>query len=495
MSIFLDTPETCQRFGSHISEFRSLLDSNHIHHGSPDDIFEFAEMLESSTQFRLDLSAMVKSVVRKESDEILLTDMMSIIVTAVGGSSFAETHTGITDSTKTLMEFLLGTGCWRKFGLYSTTQSQNAAPPLTPPIRMKEPPRMPLSPSIPAIPVTSEGPENITGLLDASNELRQMLTVLETNAQQVKRHLASIEKQIHKTEPPPDTLPTQIPTPPIPIQIPIQEPTSEDIVPDEPPPSLPEGVPVFDIELPTRGRAISFPQPEPPQANDFQSPTFAYATEKKSSIIPVTVFLALLTIIAVSLFFANSGQNQGLLKAGISRIKTLGGLFQPAPSAAVPTAPTATSPSESEPTLPSSQPPPSSARSVTRITPTYSDTPDDANPGISPNAEPASVKPKIRSIPANVMEGYLLSAPRPQYPALARTNHVQGPVILQATISKTGSVETLHVIKGPQPLISAALDAVRNWRYKPFSIDGQPTEVTTTVYVDFTSDPSTATAP
>jgi protein TonB len=87
------------------------------------------------------------------------------------------------------------------------------------------------------------------------------------------------------------------------------------------------------------------------------------------------------------------------------------------------------------------------------------------------------------------MEAYLLSAPRPEYPPQARIDHIEGQVALQATISKTGSIETLHVIKGPQSLRSAAIDAVRNWRYKPYLADSQPIEVDTIVYVDFSLRP------
>ena len=216
-------PETCQRFGHYISEFRSLLDANQIHHGSPNDIFEFSEMLESSSEFRLDLSAMVKSVVQRE--DILLTDMMTIIVTSVGGSSFTDIHSStITEPTKTLMEVLLGTGCWRQFGQYSPPPlSQQAAPSFKPPVRAKEPPHTPPSPPTPAspptpdIPAATEEPENLTGLLDASNELRRMLTVLENNTEQVKRHLDSIEQRIHQIEPLPEVPPVQTPPPPAPL--------------------------------------------------------------------------------------------------------------------------------------------------------------------------------------------------------------------------------------------------------------------------------------
>jgi protein TonB len=59
-------------------------------------------------------------------------------------------------------------------------------------------------------------------------------------------------------------------------------------------------------------------------------------------------------------------------------------------------------------------------------------------------------------------------------------------VVLQATISKTGSIENLHVISGPAMLQQAALDAVRSWRYKPYLLNGEPVEVDTTVNVIFT---------
>jgi TonB family protein len=147
-----------------------------------------------------------------------------------------------------------------------------------------------------------------------------------------------------------------------------------------------------------------------------------------------------------------------------------------------------------EPALPSPNAPPTGDRTVTQVAPTYSETPDDAESGVSPDIRSTPVKPKTRYIPANVMAGYLLSAPRPEYPSLARAGHIQGNVALQATISETGTIETLHVIKGPQPLLEAAIDAVRDWRYKPYSVDGRPVEVTTTVYVDFTLRPPPAKA-
>jgi protein TonB len=58
-------------------------------------------------------------------------------------------------------------------------------------------------------------------------------------------------------------------------------------------------------------------------------------------------------------------------------------------------------------------------------------------------------------------------------------------VILQARISKTGSIEDLHAVSGHPILVQAALDAVRQWQYKPYELNGEPVEVETTIKVQF----------
>ena len=80
----------------------------------------------------------------------------------------------------------------------------------------------------------------------------------------------------------------------------------------------------------------------------------------------------------------------------------------------------------------------------------------------------------------------LLLKTSPLYPPIARAARVQGTVVLQATISKTGSIENLHVVSGPAMLQQAALDAVKSWRYKPYLLNNEPVEVETQVNVIFT---------
>jgi len=83
------------------------------------------------------------------------------------------------------------------------------------------------------------------------------------------------------------------------------------------------------------------------------------------------------------------------------------------------------------------------------------------------------------------MQGNLLVKTMPQYPAIAKAARIQGTVVLQATISKSGTIENLHVVSGPPMLQQAAMDAVRSWRYKPYLLNGDPVEVETQVNVVF----------
>lgn len=88
-------------------------------------------------------------------------------------------------------------------------------------------------------------------------------------------------------------------------------------------------------------------------------------------------------------------------------------------------------------------------------------------------------------ISSGVMAGNLISAPRPDYPTLARIAHIGGEVILQAVIAKNGTVSATRVLSGHRLLRGAAQDAVRQWRYRPYVMDGHPVEVSTIITVRF----------
>jgi protein TonB len=100
-------------------------------------------------------------------------------------------------------------------------------------------------------------------------------------------------------------------------------------------------------------------------------------------------------------------------------------------------------------------------------------------------AKVKAAAPKKVSISAGVMQGMLLQKTVPIYPPIAKAARVSGTVVLQATISKTGTIENLHVVNGPAMLQQAALDAVKTWRYRPYLLNNEPVEVETTVNVIF----------
>jgi protein TonB len=89
-------------------------------------------------------------------------------------------------------------------------------------------------------------------------------------------------------------------------------------------------------------------------------------------------------------------------------------------------------------------------------------------------------------IPSTLEAGLLLQKNIPAYPPIARATGTQGTVVLEATISKSGTITNLRVTAGPLMLQQAALEAVKTWRYRPYLLDGNPVEVETTVNVVFT---------
>jgi protein TonB len=100
-------------------------------------------------------------------------------------------------------------------------------------------------------------------------------------------------------------------------------------------------------------------------------------------------------------------------------------------------------------------------------------------------APKVKVAPQKVSISSGVAVGLLVQKSTPVYPPIAKTAHVSGTVVIQATISKTGAVGNLRAVSGPAMLRQAALDSVKTWRFRPYMLDGEPVEVDTTVNVTF----------
>jgi len=106
-----------------------------------------------------------------------------------------------------------------------------------------------------------------------------------------------------------------------------------------------------------------------------------------------------------------------------------------------------------------------------------------AHPAPAPAPLPVATGPRFRT--SSILEGNLIRRVQPPYPPLARTARIQGPVVLVAIISKAGTIENLRAVSGHPMLVTAAIDAVSQWRYRPYILNGEPIEVETQITVNF----------
>ncbi len=89
------------------------------------------------------------------------------------------------------------------------------------------------------------------------------------------------------------------------------------------------------------------------------------------------------------------------------------------------------------------------------------------------------------NISQGVSQGLLIKRVDPKYPPSALAMHIQGAVLLDATINREGMISNVKVVKGDKVLSRAAVDAVHQWRYKPYYLDGSPVEIQTQITINF----------
>jgi periplasmic protein TonB len=99
---------------------------------------------------------------------------------------------------------------------------------------------------------------------------------------------------------------------------------------------------------------------------------------------------------------------------------------------------------------------------------------------------PKIATPQRVRVSQGVSQGLLIHQVKPNYPPLARQARIQGSVVLQAVIAKNGAIENLHLVSGHPMLAPAAIEAVKQWKYKPYFLNGEPVEVETQITVNFT---------
>lgn len=104
---------------------------------------------------------------------------------------------------------------------------------------------------------------------------------------------------------------------------------------------------------------------------------------------------------------------------------------------------------------------------------------------VAPPSAPVT-PPRVARLSGGVMAGQILTKVAPVYPEEAKQAHLQGVVVLHAVIGRDGTIRSLTAVSGNEMLRKAALEAVGQWTYRPYLLNGQPTQVDTTITVNFT---------
>ncbi len=105
---------------------------------------------------------------------------------------------------------------------------------------------------------------------------------------------------------------------------------------------------------------------------------------------------------------------------------------------------------------------------------------------VTPRVAPSVNPPRTVVVSKGVIDGLLVHKVTPVYPPLARQGRIQGQVVMQAIIGRDGTIQNLQVLSGHPWLVKAAIDAVKQWRYRPYLLNNEPVDVETQITVNFT---------
>jgi TonB family protein len=498
MTFFSDTQETVSVFGGYIEEFQHVLRENQVNFGTPSDFLPFARSLNRETPLREDLAVLVQSVMEREKN-ISLRKILSIIVIASGGPDLTSSGNDISQPVNLLSDFLISVGgC-------STTSPQHLDSPCSELIDRETQQTDSLTQS--SDETHSEQPDE-TGntiqleaidrnptqkpLPDSSrveDPYAESLTRLELNSLQVKHYLDSIDQRISRMEPRLESLPAFA------IPAASSQPkeahdgkfsaaiASENLPPQLPDEPLPLEIPPAQANIPPQVlQHIETTPQQPPPARRLRFPTAAGLA-------------AAMLLLILYWIFGHASSYTEIHPAN------------PAFADNINTAPPPHAPNTAEATSapPESVPPPQQQSAASVIeeasTPSSATKPSATVAGATGSTPSSATAPSTHlysisssrpgsdrriSVSSGVMAANVISAPEPTYPKIASLTHMQGDVVMQAIISKDGTIENLHVLKGHRLLRGAATSAVRTWRYRPYLVNGRPVEVATIVKVGFT---------
>ncbi len=479
----LPTPEPAGiRYAAYIEELREFFDTSRLHYGQPLDIVALTDRLRASEPFFDDLSSLIRSMVLREGGAMPHAQLLEILALAIGGPHMEQSPKDYAQPLRQLLLFI-------------TTALRRP---------WNEPPGE-------LVPFPSE------------------------SAAQAEVVPFPTEIASPRNEPSADTMPSPIPAPPLepsPVPDPVPIPGPEPTPPAPPAPDFrakPEPAPRPPILVPQPSVIAPQPIAAALAALTVQTPPTAPQARKSLLWIYLAAGGAVALVLVLAFAFHFHSAPQPITQAVIPVPATTPAPPQSAP--AVDSKPTALVPqasprprhvvSDEDEDDDETDVAPPSIHNSPGWPPSGASTqaaPQSANPAQPATSGPAPIERRAPLGPSNppqrayrdpdgsivgdalpvrpssrepyrvssgVMASNLISNPAPDYPAVARLAHVEGQVVLQAVISRDGSVSAAHVLSGHRLLRGAALDAVRRWRYHPYLSNGHPVDVATIITVDF----------
>ncbi len=465
MNLLSDTQGIASRFSDYIEDLRDVFRCNGVDFGSPEDFFAFARTMKYHGDLHRDVARVAKTVIEKEANVSLRT-ILTIVAVASGGAEVATSDREMSVPINLVAESLIREGVCRPL-------NADDADSLRSNLMVNRPEQI-----FSRVAARDAGTE--FGSLDT---LTESLTRLELSSLQLKIYLDSIDQQIDRIEPG--------------LKL-VRAPVS----PDESSDRAGTGF-LGTAPSETNFRVQNYPS----RSNERDGTATGVRRDSRfySFALPILIGVSTL-LLAASVFFWVFGRDTsyavvrpaepalegGGVKDGSSGVASAVSKPSaiPAEGALIGGSASRYSSSNRGMDRPARSPRSSKkpAQVALRSAADDSETPPvmaTDTSDVSGESDRVSDLNHPVDVSSGVMAANLVSAPKPSYPKLASLTRMQGNVVMRAVISKDGSVEHLEVIQGHRLLRGAAKSAVRNWRYRPYKINGVPVVVATTVSVDF----------
>jgi TonB family protein len=543
MSSYVSTWKKPEQFELYVKKFRSLFDMHNIGCGSPEDFPGFMQKLIQDRHFAMDFWALTGTLSKREGGELSVEEMLAVIVDSVIGGEVPAGDDGIKTLVDELGTLLSGVD------LYSPSRFNDVDE--TDEVKKPPPPEAPQSHTVsqtrftdmteraagkvPVAAPTNRAPAFTANTVESvsiqsssiaavQHHLDEALMRLELKELELKEHLEDLDKKMSRIEPHLEALSSKVDSAER-LRSSVQEPVDSSF---ERAVRKPAG----------NSRLVLEPKPESfsdkPDGPPIPTPLSGYSqpSSHRSAVVFVVLFLLVIAggFVLQQKYGSALWQSYGVdLKerynalldkvhsSDTKQVATNSASPNATPSTVTEANQTAAAASDAgspvNPPTPSAPTTPLASTAVPYSTPESTVTPHPSAPvtdepkTVSPLSNPRSsrrtthtaVDEPVETAPTqaeasavkvapSVMEANLVASRVPAYPEGAKANHIEGPVLVQAFISKDGFVDRVHVIEGNPRLRNAAAEAVQKWRFKPYLLNGKPVEVATTITVDFKLD-------